>query len=188
MADTGAARNTLLDAIVERFVTHGIADFSLRSLAVDLGTSHQLLMYHFGSREQLLRGALDRIQARVVEDLDAYLDGHPERRRPSKIWRHLSRPGPGRLLVQYQCLGLAMIDPVRYGDIGEEILRGWTAVAARLLADQGLDRSQRDAIATLLVASLRGLGLDLMATDDRRRINRAAAQLDRVFDDLVRAT
>ena len=81
-----------------------------------------------------------------------------------------------------------MIDPVRHGDIGEEILRGWTAVATRLLADQGLARASRDAIVTLLVASLRGLGLDLMATNDRRRINRAATQLDRVFDDLLTAT
>jgi AcrR family transcriptional regulator len=32
----------------------GIADLSLRQLAAAIGTSHRMLLYHFGSREGLL--------------------------------------------------------------------------------------------------------------------------------------
>lgn len=185
MTKTGVAREALLDEIVEHFVAAGVADLTLRSLAAELDTSHQLLMYHFGNREDLLRAALARIQDAVVEDLNTFLDGHPERRRPSKVWQHLSKPGPFRLRVQYECLGLALADPGRYGDIAGEILRGWTDVATQLLADRGLQRRERDGAATLLVAAMRGLGLDLIATDDRARIRKAVAQLDRWYDDLT---
>jgi AcrR family transcriptional regulator len=185
MSEPGAARDALLDAIVEHFVARGIADFTLRSLAADLGTSHQLLMYHFGAREDLMRAALDRIQHAVTDELDKFLDRHPERERPSKIWHHLSKPGASRLRVQYQCLGLALASPERYGDFAVDILRAWTAIATRLLSGHGLDRKQRDAAATLLVGALRGLGLDLIATNDRPRVNNAAAQLDRVYDALI---
>ena len=185
MARSGTAREALLDAVVGLLVTQDIAAFSLRSLAADLGTSHQLLMYHFGNRETLLRDALDRIRQTVVDDLDRYLARRPDRRQPSSIWRHLSKPGPGRLRVQYQCLGLALVNPDEYGDLAVEILQSWTEVATRLFADAGLDRRGGEVAATLLVATLRGLGLDLMATNDRARVNRAAAQLDRVYDLLV---
>ena len=185
VAKTGVAREALLDEIVEHFVGAGVADFTLRSLASDLDTSHQLLMYHFGNREHLLRAALARIQGAVVEDLNDFLDGHPERRRPSKVWQHLSKPGPFRLRVQYECLGLALVDPDRYGDIAEEILRGWNEVATRLLAELGLPRRDREVAATLLVATMRGLGLDFIATSDRARIRKAVAQLDRWYDDLT---
>ncbi|MDT7648160.1 MAG: hypothetical protein QOC75_5160, partial [Pseudonocardiales bacterium] len=36
------------------FGTRGISDLSLRQLADALGTSHRMLIYHFGSKEGLL--------------------------------------------------------------------------------------------------------------------------------------
>src|SRR5215468_1928257 len=47
------------------FVAAGVGDFTLRSLALELGTSHQLLLYHFGSRDGVARAALARIQQAV---------------------------------------------------------------------------------------------------------------------------
>jgi AcrR family transcriptional regulator len=185
MSQPGTARAALLEAIVHHFVAAGVSNFTLRSLAADLGTSHQLLMYHFGSRADLMRAVLAHIQAAVTQELDAYLINHPERQRPSRIWHHLSKPGASRLQVQYQCLGLALTNPEQYGDFATDILQAWKAIATRLLSGRDLTRKQRDAAATLMVATMRGLGLDLMATNDRHRINNAAALLDRLDDQLT---
>lgn len=47
-------RERLLAAAVEHVAAHGVGDLSLRRLAAALGTSHRMLVYHFGSREGLL--------------------------------------------------------------------------------------------------------------------------------------
>ncbi|HTA04061.1 MAG TPA: helix-turn-helix domain-containing protein, partial [Streptosporangiaceae bacterium] len=50
----GSARDRLLAAAVAIATQGGIADLSLRELAAAIGTSHRMLLYHFGSREGLL--------------------------------------------------------------------------------------------------------------------------------------
>src|ERR1700730_18018068 len=51
---TSQPRDRLLAAAVEQAMRSGIADLSLRELAAAIGTSHRMLLYHFGSREGLL--------------------------------------------------------------------------------------------------------------------------------------
>ena len=42
-------RRQLLEHAVGYLTDHGIGDISLRELAAALGTSHRMLIYHFGS-------------------------------------------------------------------------------------------------------------------------------------------
>src|SRR5690349_24959390 len=60
MAD---ARQALLDRVVEHVAHHGMSDVSLRELAAGIGTSHRMLLYHFGSREGLLAAIVAAIEA-----------------------------------------------------------------------------------------------------------------------------
>ena len=43
-------RRRLLERAIDHVAAHGIADLSLRRLAEALGTSHRMLIHHFGSR------------------------------------------------------------------------------------------------------------------------------------------
>src|SRR5262245_17528572 len=56
-------REQLLTAAVEYAATHGIADLSRRQLAAGLGTSHRMLVYHFGSKEGLLVAVVRAVEA-----------------------------------------------------------------------------------------------------------------------------
>ena len=56
-------RARLLDAAVDYALAHGIAEVSLRQLAGALGTSHRMLIHHFGSREGLLVAVVDAMEA-----------------------------------------------------------------------------------------------------------------------------
>ena len=49
-----SAKDLLLDQVVDHFVAEGMGDLSLRKIAAAIGTSHRMLLYHFGSREGLL--------------------------------------------------------------------------------------------------------------------------------------
>jgi len=65
-------KQRLLAATVQHLEQNGVADVSLRQLAEQLGTSHRLLIYHFGTKEGLLVAVVDeteRVQRDWLEDL-----------------------------------------------------------------------------------------------------------------------
>ena len=77
-------RQQLLEAAVARVLAHGIGDLSLRALADELGTSHRMLIFHFGSKEQLwgeIVHAVERRQRARLADLlpDLHAAPHPAR-------------------------------------------------------------------------------------------------------------
>lgn len=57
------ARDTLLQRVIEDVAAHGIGDRSLREMAAAAGTSHRMLLYHFGSRDGLVAAIVERVEA-----------------------------------------------------------------------------------------------------------------------------
>ena len=82
-------RERLLAAAVEQARRGGIADLSLRELAAAIGTSHRMLLYHFGSREGLLVAV-----ARAVEEAERarFLSWGMTADDARRIWARLSAP------------------------------------------------------------------------------------------------
>lgn len=70
---TTTARDGLIERAVAYFAAHGVGDVSLRSLAAEIGTSHRMLHYHFGSREGLLAAVVEVVARRGLEDVEATL-------------------------------------------------------------------------------------------------------------------
>src|SRR3954454_7780698 len=65
-------RAELLDAVTGYVLQHGLADLSLRPLAGAVGTSPRILLYHFGSKEQLVASALAEARAREAATVASY--------------------------------------------------------------------------------------------------------------------
>src|SRR5271156_4025588 len=59
-------RRQLLDALVEEFAAGGVGDRSLREVAAGVGTSHRMLLHHFGSREDLLLAIVEEVENRQM--------------------------------------------------------------------------------------------------------------------------
>jgi len=165
------ARERLLAAAVHQALDAGIADLSLRQLAAAIGTSHRMLIYHFGSRE----GLLVAVTQAVEEQQRAALLGSvttPEGARQS--WARLSDPKlwpQERLffeLYSYALLG-------RPGTEGflDGVVESWVAPIADALVKAGADERAARADARLGVAVVRGLLLDLLATGDRTGVDEA---------------
>src|SRR4051794_39765586 len=87
-------RRRLLDAAIDHVAAHGIADLSLRRLAGALGTSHRMLIHHFGSKEGLWvaivreveRRQLDAVADLVLADETSFADA------TRAWWHHISDP------------------------------------------------------------------------------------------------
>lgn len=162
-----ARRQQLLDDAVDYVIANGIADLSLRPLAEALGTQAPVLLHHFGSKEQLLvvilNGVRDRLRsiAREARATDTWgaVDA---------VWAWSSAPERDPFFrVFFEGYALALRRPDLYATFLDTVVQDW-------LDDfpSGID----DAAATLAVAVVRGLLLDLLATGDRARCDAAMAQ------------
>jgi TetR/AcrR family transcriptional regulator len=76
-SDPGPADRDILDAALDAFATHGFAGTSVRSLARELGVSHNLLPQRFGSKERLWYAAVDQGFGALLSALTEVLDPPP---------------------------------------------------------------------------------------------------------------
>ena len=176
---TSQARERLLAAAVRHALDDGIADLSLRQLAAAIGTSHRMLLYHFGSREGLLA-----VVTQAVEDQQraALLEsGTTTAHHARQSWQRLSDPQlwpQERLFFELYAYALRG----RPGTEGflDGIVESWVAPIAAALVEAGADEPTARADARLSVAVVRGLLLDLLATGDRAGTTAAYERLLRL--------
>jgi len=180
-ADPGI-RARLREQAVAYVMTHGIGDLALRPLAKALKTNARMLIYHFGSREGLMReilaGLREQESARVARWMNS---ASKPRTMPEFLrwyWRRVSAPqARSAIRLVFELYALALRNPRDYPGVLEEPLAFWP----KLVHAMGI-RSEVDEIeATLLLAALRGLLLDLCATSDRRRTTAGMNLLARLF-------
>jgi AcrR family transcriptional regulator len=166
------ARERLLAAAVEQAMRGGIADLSLRELAAAMGTSHRMLLYHFGSREGLLTAvaqAVEEAQRAVVSEWG--ITSASSRR----LWQHFSDPRlwPAERLF-FELYAHALLGrPGTEGFLDHAIEPWVSALTPAFVREAGLDEATARAEARLAVAVTRGLLLDLLATGDRVAVTEA---------------
>jgi AcrR family transcriptional regulator len=157
-------RQDLLEGAVDYVVAHGISDLSLRPLADALGTQAPVLLHHFGSKEHLVEELLRRIRDRVRE-LGRTAEAQTHRSGLGAVWTWVSDPAQGPLMrLFFETYGLALRQPDRYSDFLEHAVRDWL--------DEPL-AAVDEISATLAIATVSGLLLDLLATGDRTRVEAA---------------
>lgn len=159
-------KEELLDKLIVYLAKHGIADLSLRPMAAATGTSARLLIFHFGSKEQLLEEVLGEMQARLQR---SFIDmAQAPRKLPllRAFWDWaLTEPNYASLRLLYQLHLLAAQSPKTYGRYLQRNSLNWLE-----LIQASVPEPQRDpAFATLLGAVFDGLFLEFMSTGDRRR-------------------
>ena len=160
-----SARDRLLAAAVAQAMQGGIADLSLRELAAVIGTSHRMLLYHFGSREGLLAAvtlAVEAAERATLADVGAV--GADDARR---FWARYSDP---RLWPQERLFFELYVHALR-GRPGTEgfldhVVTGWLEPLTAAIASGGTSPQTAPAAARLSMAVTRGLLLDLLATHD----------------------
>jgi AcrR family transcriptional regulator len=177
-------RERLLAAAVDYAAEHGLADLSLRTLAAGLGTSHRMLIFHFGSKEGLLVEVVRAVEARQRELLEQ-LRVDPELDplgQMQAFWRHLTSPALApyeRLFFEVYAQGLLGKEPARR--LLEDAVDAWLPQVAELLTSQGVPPAEARAEARLALAVTRGLLLDLLATGDAAGVDKAMARFTALY-------
>jgi AcrR family transcriptional regulator len=174
---TAGARAELLEKIVDYVLVHGLADLSLRPLATAVASSPRMLLYHFGSKDELVAAVIEETRRRHAELLAAWYERsaeHDARTLLLRAWQWLTAPRHDRLLrLLFETYGLALQDRKKHAVFSRTAVNDWIAPFARTLEREGFAAERAAALGTLLVGVVRGLLLDVLATGDRARVDRA---------------
>jgi AcrR family transcriptional regulator len=177
-------RERLLDGAIEYVADHGLADVSLRTLATALGTSHRMLIHHFGSKERLWVEIVRTVEARQRELLGDIL---PEPTQPvdqamRAWWKHISDPElwPNERLF-FEIYGQALQGRPHTVELLEGIVDDWIDPVTEINVELGVPRPAARAHARLGVAVTRGLLLDLLATGDVHAVDAAMEAFIEVY-------
>jgi AcrR family transcriptional regulator len=169
-------RQQLLDNAIAYVAEHGIGELSLRSLATALGTSHRMLIFHFGSKEQLWVEIVRTVEQRQRKRLQELLPAadQPIGEAMRTWWRHISDPSlwPSERLF-FELYGQALQHRPHTEDFLDGIVEDWVEPAAQASIARGVPGPLARAQARLGVAVTRGLLLDLLATGDTAAVDRA---------------
>lgn len=160
-------RAKFVDRTVEHILSHGFGDPSLRAMAAELGTSHRMLIYHFGSARGFWDAVLQALQRRDQEAM-ALATGDGELPTLEETWTQLTTgPGLSIFRVLFRLYGEALAEPEAYADFLDHFVDRWLSAIERALRERaGKSRTEARVQARLNLAIIRGLMLDLLATGD----------------------
>jgi AcrR family transcriptional regulator len=185
-------RSQLLAAATDYAFEHGLAHLSLRPLADALGVSHRTLLYHFGSKEQLLVEILKEARGRERLWLAAQRHGDTV---PTPVellrvaWARWSSPQHLRYFRFYfEMHGLALRDPEVYRDFLHGVVADWISILEAVLKEEEIDAHEARPLVTFVFGAVRGLQLDLLTTGDRARVDGGMEELVAALEERLSAS
>jgi len=175
-------RQRLVDAAVDHFGRHGIGDTSLRGIAEALGTSHRMLIYHFGSREGLLAEVTREVEARQRAVLLSTYDEHlPPLEAAAKYWEATVEATLHYGPLFFELAAHAMQGREHAAALREELIDSWLPPVTHLCRAIGIPEGDAPAHARLALGAARGLLLDLLVSGERDAVARSADLLNRLL-------
>lgn len=145
-------------------MSNGLAGLSLRPLAATIDTSPRMLLYFFGSKERLIAQALARVRTREQLDFRRAVSRSTSADREGLLlreWESWSSPRREKYLrLFFEVYGLALQNRERFPGFLEGAVGEWLPLIERAFA-VAVAREPAQALATLALAAVRGLQLDL---------------------------
>ncbi|GAA2348396.1 TetR/AcrR family transcriptional regulator [Streptomyces kunmingensis] len=173
-----AGQSELLEAAYRYALAHGLADLSLRPLAEAIGSSTRVLMFLFGSKDGLVRALLER--ARVHEP--AVLAQLRQEDNPvglataaERVWTWLAAGEHCPLLRLWaEACTRSLVEPEGpWAGFAEVTVEDWLNLLAACPPEPQRDAEAGSVRRTAAMPVLRGVLLDLLATDDEPRVTAA---------------
>lgn len=163
-------REELLQKLVAAASEGGLGGRSLRELATAVGTSHRMLVHHFGSREGVLAAVVATVEAGQTALL-AELPPDPAAA-VRTVWARTREPSLWAVeRLFFECYARGAQGEAPFDRLVPGLVEA--PLAAVPPAPPGTDPVLHAAMARLGMAVIRGLLLDLVATGDREGTDRA---------------
>jgi|SRR5579872_2339132 len=169
-------RQRLLDAAITFVAAHGLQDRSLREIAAAIGTSHRMLIYHFGSKEGLMKAIVEEVEGQQHQFMARLMvePALPPREAALVMWQHLTDPAlANNIRLFFELYGQALQGRAGTEGFLDDIIESWLGPLTEYEVARGVPPAQARADARLGLAISRGLLLDLLTTGDRAAVDAA---------------
>jgi len=171
MAKRPSSREALRARAADYLLEKGLSDVSLRPLAAAAGTSARMLVYHFGSKEELIAEAMAEIRSRQRKLAERWITRH-SKASPEEllrfVWSWISAPEHEPYLRLFlEVLGRGVRKGEHFAEFSRATFEEWVDWAERR-GRAGRTAEAARAHAILTVATVRGLAFYYLATKDRR--------------------
>lgn len=169
-------RSELLAAATEYVLEHGVADLTLRPLANGIGVTIATVIRQFGSKDQLIEAVARGIHQQLLTDLreDPALASNDPEVVLRTLWDRWLEPRRAREFgLLFELYALALRAPDNYQWFIATVVQDWLQPIVDALRALGHPHASAEAMATAILALLRGLHLDLAATQDADRVTAA---------------
>lgn len=162
MAKDPQRRADWTEAAADYVLDHGLIGLSLRPLAAELGTSDRMLLYHFGSKDELVAAVLRTSNDRAVAHVAALPPSPDLRTAVGDLWAAVQADPADRctrIYVEAAALGLLGREP--YASVVREANAVWTAALVAHLVRSGVNEGLAARAADVVDAAFMGFQLDL---------------------------
>lgn len=176
--EPSSRRAELFDASYAYVLDHGLNGLSLRPLAAAIGSSPRVLLYLFGSKENLLRELLARARREHIAQVTSALKtaGRIDEFETfaARLWNWISAPEQRAMVrLTYEAFMLSLNrEPGPWAGFAGESAQDWLDLLIN--AQPHVPRAVAQARATRALATIRGLLIDLLACGDSERVTAAA--------------
>jgi AcrR family transcriptional regulator len=180
-------REALLARAIGHFAEHGVGDTSLRALAEAIGTSHRMLIYHFGSRDGLLAAIVDTVEQGARDTLAGMVDEALTDADPfdagMRYWHLVTEEALIYGPLFFELTSHAMRDLPYAVDLRRRLVTTWLDALTAMWSARDVPEAEARAQASLDLAVARGLLHDLLLTGDRARVDAAMERYSRATVD-----
>lgn len=162
---------------------HGLGELSLRPLAGAIGTSHRMLLFHFGSKEQLMAEVVRAVEAQQRDAMSAVAarDDLSVAEQMQLHWNGLVDPAlRNNIRLFFEVYADALRGRSYTREFLDEVMAAWLPAATAALEPVRGARAAVDA--RLMLAVTRGLLLDLVTTSDVAGVDAAMQRFASLFE------
>ena len=178
-----ARQDELLELAYQYVLAHGLADMSLRPLAKAIGSSPRVLLFLYGSKDNLIRALLDRARADELAALGAFREkeggGADLAESAREVWQWLADPDHRLVLgLWVEAYARSLVDPDGpWAHFAAQTVQDWLELLASRQPPARRRTRAGAAERTAVLAVLRGVMLDVLATGDLDRTSRSVTCL-----------
>lgn len=159
-------KETLILRAIDYILANGVRDFSLRSISAEIGTSHRVLSYHFGSKEEFIQEVMNNVFQSWLEIISGIDIEHCSSSSEALLllWDRISHPD----VFIYSRIGFEMIAWKGRVKATRELMPEsfWAEPLERISRLSNLDPSRTDSDVRVIRLMIRGLISQLAATDN----------------------
>jgi AcrR family transcriptional regulator len=183
VTDPTTERGRLLSLVADHILVSGVSSLTLRGLSRAVGSNNRMLIYYFGTKEQMISLGLVEVYTRFPRlrgALGGLIGDGPLEERLHRVWLDVSAPENLPFLrLFFEGFGLAAHQPDRYQPLLKNWGTDWVLQVASAIEAEGVEGGAAHALAIEVIALWRGLQFALLSgtpPDELNQANEAAVR------------